>query len=131
MRGLAALAIVAATDAAAEPADPARGAKVFEDYCAVCHGVEARGDGPMAGVLLIPPTDLTALAAGNDGTFPAAVVATQIDGRSPMAAHGGDMPIFGRVFRFPDGSVASETGQPIITAQPIADVIAWLATVQD
>jgi mono/diheme cytochrome c family protein len=131
MRGLAVLAILWAGGALAEPADPMRGAEVFRDYCAVCHGLEARGDGPMASVLLIRPPDLTGLSDRNGGDFPVAAVATWIDGRSPLAAHGGDMPVFGRIFDFPDGSIASETGQPIITAQPIADVISWLETVQE
>lgn len=115
----------------AEVADPERGAEVFAGNCAVCHGVEARGDGPMSEVLMIPPPDLTGLATANGGTFPARWVAYRIDGRSPIASHGGDMPIFGRLFGMPDGSVRSETGQPILTAQPIADVVEWLRSIQD
>jgi hypothetical protein len=41
------------------------------------------------------------------------------------------MPIFGRLFDLPDGSVATESGQPVLTAQPIADAVAWLRTIQD
>ena len=114
----------------AEP-DPVAGAEIFRAFCAACHGVEARGDGPTAKVLTVPPADLTQLAASNGGVFPVFRVVRQIDGRDPMLAHGGEMPLFGRLFDYPDGSIASETGQPIITAQPIADVAAWLATVQE
>ena len=125
------LALAPGGAALAEPGDAVRGAGVFRDYCAACHGAGAEGDGPMAEVLLIRPPDLTTLALRNGGTFPTAAVAVRIDGRAPLAAHGGDMPVFGRIFDFPDGSVAAATGQPIVTAQPIADVIAWLETVQD
>ena len=119
-----------AAPAAAEP-DPVAGEAVFRAFCAACHGSEARGDGPTAKVLTIAPPDLTRLAAMNDGVFPVFRVVRQIDGRDPMLAHGGEMPLFGRLFEFPDGAIAAETGQPIITAQPIADVAAWLATVQE
>ena len=115
----------------AEEADPLRGAEVFATHCAVCHGSEARGDGPMARVLLVTPPDLRGLARQNGGTFPATWVAYRIDGRSPIVSHGGDMPLFGRLFGMPDGAVASETGQPIVTAQPLADVVEFLRQIQD
>jgi putative copper export protein/mono/diheme cytochrome c family protein len=37
-----------------------RGAALFAANCAVCHGADARGDGPAAKSLAIPPADLTA-----------------------------------------------------------------------
>jgi putative copper export protein/mono/diheme cytochrome c family protein len=37
-----------------------RGAALFAAKCAICHGVEAQGDGPIAKSLPVPPADLTA-----------------------------------------------------------------------
>ncbi|MGB6518881.1 MAG: copper homeostasis membrane protein CopD [Candidatus Cybelea sp.] len=37
----------------------ARGAPLYAQNCAVCHGAEGRGDGPLAGKLSIRPADLT------------------------------------------------------------------------
>jgi hypothetical protein len=37
-----------------------RGAALFAPHCAVCHGAEARGDGPAAKSLPVAPADLTA-----------------------------------------------------------------------
>jgi putative copper export protein/mono/diheme cytochrome c family protein len=37
-----------------------RGAALFAAKCAMCHGVEAQGDGPIAKSLPVPPADLTA-----------------------------------------------------------------------
>lgn len=125
------LTVVAASPVLGAPADAERGAEVFAQNCAVCHGIEARGDGPMARALTVVPPDLTALAAANEGVFPAAFVSIRIDGRSSVVSHGGEMPLFGRLFGMPDGAVASETGQPIITAQPIADVIEYLRSIQE
>lgn len=38
----------------------ARGAELFPQHCASCHGADGRGDGPAAKGLDIPPADLTA-----------------------------------------------------------------------
>ena len=46
------------------------GQRMYVSYCAVCHGATAKGDGPAAPALKTKPTDLSALAARNAGTFP-------------------------------------------------------------
>ena len=38
--------------------DQARGAKLFSALCASCHGADARGRGPLAAKLALPPADL-------------------------------------------------------------------------
>lgn len=130
MRVLAALVCLAAAPALAAEPDVAEGADLFARNCAICHGETAVGDGPMAEILTVKPADLTHLSVSNDGVFPTFRVIRQIDGRDPMLAHGGAMPLFGMLFDFPDSSIASETGQPIITAQPIVDIVGWLMTIQ-
>lgn len=40
----------------------AEGRLLFQTYCAQCHGPEARGDGPLAGEMWPPPSDLTLFA---------------------------------------------------------------------
>lgn len=137
MRSLALLALLtlpAAGPALAqevEPGDAREGAEVFATYCAACHGLEGRGDGRMAAVLKVLPPDLTGLRARNGGVFPVEAVIFQIDGRSPVLAHGAEMPLFGEFFQGEDIAVKSETGQPILTSRPIADVVAWLRGVQE
>lgn len=79
--------------------DPSSGKEMFNAYCASCHGVDGKGNGPAAAALKVPPTDLTMLAAKNKGEFPAAHVATVIKGDGTVSAHGGkDMPVWGPVF---------------------------------
>ena len=76
------------------------GPEVYKTYCAVCHGKEARGDGPLAESLRHAPPDLTTLGKRNDGKFDAASVSRMIDGRDPIKGHGGaDMPIWGDAFK--------------------------------
>ena len=113
----------------AEP-DPNAGEWYFARYCGACHGMNAEGDGPLQEILTVEAPDLTQLSAGNGGVFPVARVVVQIDGRDPMLAHGGEMPLFGELFSFEDAAMKAETGQPIVTAQPIADLTAWLESIQ-
>jgi mono/diheme cytochrome c family protein len=118
--------------AAPSPAQDAEaGRALYLEFCAACHGIGAQGDGVMRDLLRVPPTDLTALAQG--GEFPTLRVAEQIDGRRPVMAHGGDMPIFGRWFQGVGADVAlsGPGGQPILMSRPVADLITWLMTVQE
>jgi mono/diheme cytochrome c family protein len=126
------LAVVMALGAGPGAAqDPVAGADLYIRYCAACHGMEARGDGEMAAILTILPADLTVLNAGNGGIFPVARVAAQIDGRDPLLAHGGVMPLFGDFFEGQDTAIPSEAGQPILTSRPVADLIAFLEAIQE
>jgi mono/diheme cytochrome c family protein len=110
--------------------DAMAGATLYGDFCAVCHGATGTGDGPMAEVLTIAPPDLTALAAG--GAFPVLRVARQIDGRHPLKAHGGAMPLFGPWFEGDGADVVlqAEGGQPVMMSRPIADLITYLQEIQ-
>ena len=72
----------------------------YQSSCAACHGIDAKGDGPVSKELKTPPTDLTVLAKNNNGVFPYNTVYEMIDGRnSTIASHGTrEMPIWG--YRF-------------------------------
>jgi len=77
---------------------PPDGAQVFRTYCASCHGTHAKGDGPVAIAMKVPPPDLTLIASGNHGVFPAERVHQIVQGKGP-AAHGErNMPVWGDVF---------------------------------
>lgn len=99
---LLAMAIVAgaAGNAAADkkPAtDP--GARLYTDNCAICHGVQGKGNGPGVEFLNRQPADLTVLSKNNAGVFPVERIQQVIDGRDAVTGHGSrDMPIWGRVF---------------------------------
>ncbi|MGI9237964.1 MAG: c-type cytochrome [Woeseiaceae bacterium] len=77
------------------------GEDLYEELCAVCHGQSGKGDGPAISALKQVPTDLTALAARNNGEFPFEVVEQFVSGKARIAAHGtDDMPIWGRAFEY-------------------------------
>jgi len=72
------------------------GAGLFVTYCASCHGVDARGDGPAASALSPAPADLTRISARNGGVFRESSIARVIDGRFDLPAHGSrEMPVWG------------------------------------
>jgi mono/diheme cytochrome c family protein len=126
--GLAVAAPALAQDAVQAEA---RGAVLFQENCAVCHGAGLRGDGPMAELLVVAPPDLTRIAARYGGVFPRAGMAWKIDGRDPILSHGGDMPLFG--FRFSEMSqiLTSPGGQTVLTSPEVIDLLAYLESVQE
>ena len=77
-----------------------KGPALYEAYCAVCHGKEGKGDGPMAKSLKAAAPDLTRIAARNKGVFPLATVQSIITGDEPkLAGHGTRaMPVWGPIF---------------------------------
>ncbi|RLJ58974.1 cytochrome c [Litoreibacter meonggei] len=124
-----AVAILAPLTAAAQDAEA--GGDLFMQYCATCHGVDAKGGGPMNSVLVIQPTDLTRLASENDGVFPRVRAISRIDGRDPLVSHGSPMPIFGQFFEGRGETIRGEDGVMIMTSQPVIDLVAYLEGVQE
>jgi len=49
--------------------DSVQRAELYKAYCAVCHGEDAKGNGPMTKSLKSLPPDLTRLFARNGGVF--------------------------------------------------------------
>lgn len=125
------LAIATASMASAQEVTIQDGQDLFQTYCWQCHGRDATGGGPMAEMLAIETPDLTKLSARNGGSFPTEIVARQIDGRAPLLAHGGEMPIFGPSLES-DKNVALPlaSGQPMMTGVPLASVIVYLESIQ-
>jgi len=111
------------------PVDPAaRGRQLFGAYCADCHGPQARGDGPLAASLPKRPADLTQIAARNGDLFIADAVASYIDGRKLVEAHGPrEMPVWGRELDDRNASLESEMQ---LSPDMIESIVTFLRTVQ-
>lgn len=76
-----------------------RGSDLFHAYCASCHGLQAKGDGPAAPALKAKVPDLTLLAKRNGGWFPLMRVRSVIAGDEILASHGSrEMPVWGPIF---------------------------------
>ncbi|MFZ0796275.1 MAG: c-type cytochrome [Terriglobales bacterium] len=80
---------------------PVDGAIIFRNYCAACHGLDGRGNGPASKALKRGAPDLTGLSQRNDGAFPAIHVRNTImfGADDLLPAHGSNqMPIWGPTF---------------------------------
>lgn len=76
-----------------------QGKDLFKSYCASCHGLDAKGHGPMAASLKIPPSDLRRISIRNRDTFPMMRVEKIIAGEELPAGHGSsEMPVWGPIF---------------------------------
>jgi|ERR1017187_3386032 mono/diheme cytochrome c family protein len=108
------------------PTSPASGQEMFKAYCAVCHGTDAKGGGPAANAMKVPPADLTQLASKNGGKFPELKVYGIIHGDAEMpTAHGSkDMPVWGNVFQ----SMSRDNGAGM--QQRVANLTAYIKSLQ-
>ena len=126
---LALIALLIPLPAAAQ--DVEAGAAIYREVCAVCHGTDLRGTGPMAEILVVPPPDLRQIEARYGGYFPRVGVAWLIDGRDPLVGHGGEMPMFGRLFSDMSEVMISPGGQTVLTSPEVVDLVDYLESVQD
>ena len=107
--GILVCAVVLLMLSAAGPADGetedtaflvAKGRVTYRVYCINCHGAKAKGDGTLAELLTVKPTDLTVLTQESNGVFPADRVMKSVDGREEVRGHGmKEMPVWGDVFQ--------------------------------
>ena len=96
-----------------EATSPTSATEMYTAYCAVCHGVDGKGNGPAAEALKVRPSDLTALAKKNGGKYPSDHVTTAIRGDLRLAAHGTkEMPVWGDLFWGMSEGHASEVQLP-------------------
>jgi mono/diheme cytochrome c family protein len=101
------------------------GKDMYENYCAVCHGKDAKGTGPAASAMKTVPADLTQLAKNNGGKYPSAHVAAVIKGQATTASHGSqDMPVWGPLF----SSISQ--GHDAQVQQRITNLVSYLEAVQ-
>jgi hypothetical protein len=88
--------------------DRAEGERLYLGACASCHGRDARGGGPDARELSVPPPDLTTLAARHEGRFPRQYVIDFVTGATEVPTHGTrEMPVRSDRFGPGPGHVAS------------------------
>ncbi|MBI3796306.1 MAG: cytochrome c [Deltaproteobacteria bacterium] len=123
------LLVLRRTGLAQDDAVLANGKQEYHSNCATCHGVAAKGDGPMAELLTRKPANLTQLSRKNGGEFPFWKVYHIIDGREEVMAHGvRNMPIWGARF-------SSEAGEGPGTESSvlgrILGLVYYLQSIQD
>jgi mono/diheme cytochrome c family protein len=106
----------------------ASGERQFEASCAACHGVDARGNGPVAPLLTVAVPDLTHIAQRRGGEFPELEIFRIIDGQADLAAHGPrHMPVWGYEFF---GDDADDEVAHRRSTEKVDQLVAYLRSVQ-
>ncbi len=74
------------------------GRLMYASYCAQCHGVDGRGQGPVASALKVAPSDLTVLSKNNHGKYPDTHLVAVLQNGAEIQAHGTvEMPVWGPI----------------------------------
>ena len=99
------------------------GEQIYKQYCAACHGADAKGNGPVKRVLRKPAPDLTTLAKRHGGKFPYAYVTGVLRFGPGTPSHGsGSMPMWGPLFKYYYNKSSAE--------QRIQNICDYLASLQ-
>ena len=116
---------------AATAAEMSYGEAEYLNSCAVCHGLDGKGDGPLGDELVRRPADLTTINRRNGGTFPYAHVYAVIDGRYAVPSHGErEMPVWGRQFLEDDAKLYGPAGGEIVTSERIHNLAGYVQSLQ-
>ena len=107
-----------------------RGAVLYLENCAICHGGDGRGGGGanVAG-LSKTPIDLTTLGTGNGGGFPSLLIIDTMSGYAAGTHAGRRMTPFAALTSDTRRRVKTSDGRKRIPA-PQADLLAYLETLQ-
>ncbi len=111
----------------AAPTSAASGKEMFGAYCASCHGVDGKGNGPAAPALKMQPTDLTLLAQKNGGKFPTMHVMSSIQDVNQTAHGSKDMPVWGPIF----SSLSLGYSSPGMVKLRIANLTKYIESLQE
>lgn len=125
-----AAAMLVAACAPEEMPEASEGRDRYMENCAVCHGADGKGNGPMAAAMDPLPADLTVIAARNGGTLPVTEILSKIDGYAQGGITGPSMPQFGDLLR--GDWVPFDTGDGIMTPTPrkLVALVDYLAIIQ-
>jgi len=99
------------------------GRDLFIGHCAICHGLDGRGQGPLAEAMKIVPADLTQIAVKHEGTFPDAKVSDVIRNGGAVLGHGSRAML-------PWGLYFSERHKPAVGKARIKALVAYLKSLQ-
>jgi mono/diheme cytochrome c family protein len=104
------------------------GKQMYVNYCAPCHGVEGKGNGPAAAAMKRQPTNLAAMSRNNGGKFPSTHIASVLEFGAANPAHGtAEMPVWGPML----GSVDTATNDANVRALRISNLSHYLQSLQE
>jgi mono/diheme cytochrome c family protein len=131
--GLCGTSVVRAADRAtvkvatlqASKTSPVSGKQMYGSYCAPCHGISGKGNGPVGVTLKTPPADLTVLSRNHGGKYPSGHVASVLELGVTVPSHGSAaMPVWGPILGKMDQANSEQT------ALRISNLSHYLETMQ-
>ncbi len=128
------ISLVMLSAAKAQELDSAieKGKQEFMDSCFLCHGENAKGDGPFSTMLTIETADLTQLKKNNNGSFPYRDVYLTIDGTDQIKQHGPRrMPIWGDRFKSSTWATVSQDHADTLVRGKIFELMLYLESIQE
>lgn len=128
---IAGIAVFGAVIGAGAALAQSAGEQEYMNYCASCHGADAKGDGPLADLMTVEVPDLTTIAAANDGEFPMLQTIQVIDGRSGVRGHGYPMPVWGDRFNAEAGDAGGTYGNELMVRGRVLALATYLESVQE
>src|SRR5262245_42734126 len=106
---------------------PDSGPQMFKEYCASCHGLTGKGDGPAVEFLKTPPPDLRTMAQRNNGKYPGTKVVSMLTFGPGSQAHGDlDMPTWGPIIRF----LNTQSRAPVVELR-VRNLTAYIESIQE
>jgi mono/diheme cytochrome c family protein len=103
------------------------GQDLYSRFCASCHGISGRGDGPVAKSIRVEVPDLTLVTRRAGGKYPRERIVQIIDGRHILGAHGTrTMPVWGEdLSRLEIGNPDAERASRVVI-EKLADYLGVL-----
>jgi len=99
------------------------GKDLYLRHCALCHGIDGTGNGPLAAAMQTAPSDLTRITVEHDDTFPAAKIADVIRNGGGVLGHGSTaMLAWGTYF--------SERRKPEVARGRIKALVGYIESIQ-
>ena len=103
------------------------GKQMYVNYCAPCHGVDGRGQGPVAAALKKQPADLALMSKNNGGKFPSTHIMSVLEFGAVNPSHGSaEMPVWGPML----GNMDTTGAEPNVRALRISNLSRYLQTLQ-
>lgn len=103
------------------------GKQKYVNYCAPCHGVDGRGQGPVAAALKKQPANLALMSKNNGGKFPSTHMMSVLEFGAVNSSHGtAEIPVWGPML----GEMDTTSAEPNVRFLRISNLSQYVQSLQ-